>query len=310
MKKEIFVNLYNRHSELFIILGSDKNNIEAKKEFDIVKSQLRKADWKMGFEYGNYVPVPIQKEPKFHTAHFPKGTVVEWSAYRETKKLVVDHVICNGPNSFCIVSKEIDPKLGISEACNIHHVKRIITRGTGDIYGNSRSNTVPNKTIWAEYKEDVHYAVCGKSQELCQSLTGESYPAVKKPKNKYLTMNARYFIMELIDRYVSFSMLVDYDLFVDTILRSSDVGVKFIPVSSFQNCCLIDKKKIHRFIRRNINRFLQNRVKAEDEHENMLFRDSLLEDNYVETHPVTNEGSCYDDNDLYRDEWPSDSKLI
>lgn len=78
-------------------------------------------------------PNKLPHQPKqWDPAHFPPGTVVTVNLNNIPNQVSVDHLVCNGVDSWIIITKERSAKLNEEAyAFNIDHVQQILKQGVG-----------------------------------------------------------------------------------------------------------------------------------------------------------------------------------
>lgn len=236
---------------------------------------------------------------KFSYAHFPKGTIFEASdmiakMHDGLKQYEVVAVRRNGPASYVletthskelktpIYDEQMEPtgeyKTEILETVlNISHVDKIIKRGNGPA---KISNMPP-----------------------IPPLPGSG--SIHKGRRSY----ASYFgftrhLHRLVDVYVPSDACIDIDALSQYIMHHAAIrtvdrgGDGYRSVTSF-----IRKKKLHRIVRQNVNRFLVSPRKVQDEDDADIAR--MMEEDFDREHDLldaalSDEGSCYGEDEHAR----------
>lgn len=184
---------------------------------------------------------------KFSWAHFPVGTIVELGdiirPYTKASPIqTVKSLVQNGPNSFLLIMEEYNEAMKMNYMFNIDHVAKIIKRGTGQPFIDD-CNTGKRTTY---------------SNNVCFNTK------VSKSKGQYLF----YGYIELPTQYLALEYVpkvscIDMRALMDYCVKYA--GFKVVPDSFWGNIFIINKKKLRKFIRRNVNRFLLSPCKVQHE---------------------------------------------
>lgn len=225
-----------------------------------------------------------KQERKLFPAYFPQGTEVEVCLFEKTVRFVVDHIVCNGYQSYVLVAKEDEPGFeGHKIFYNTSHVKRIIKRGTGPVtYENNR------KTDSNDFYKYCNFAVAGKGP------------------GKYSVYAIRdliyHVILTTIDSATYQDMWLNWDALCAAFSRQS--FIKYKEGDSFSPR-YVDKKRAKRWIKQNLNRFLlskkENQKREEDDEAKYYASEGKWDERnnpvHYPTEVVSQEESHYDSND-------------
>ena len=182
------------------------------------------------------------KEIKWQPQHFPVGTVAVLGGYKQVgeeyifsengnAEVTVTGCIQNGPDSYVIMTDIWCKHLEIFKGFNLDHVTGIKTRGTGPV-------------IVKGYRGDIKPMINLKSEVSFRPLN----------KNRYFTRSVR----ELINYLVKTSILPK-GLFIKEGFHDFFLSQSFVNKTSegWNQVFDFDKKKAKRFIRQNINRWIE-----------------------------------------------------
>lgn len=190
----------------------------------------------------------LGKENHFVPEHFPKGTLVTVSRIMrgmnrdelQPSVYVIDHVVQNGPNSFCVKTTTPESEFwkkqygdqNAKHGFNISHVDKILMRGDGELkIVDSR-----NRGNW-----DVsYYDESSRLPELAR-------------KNHWLTWNMQSIVGALAGKPTQRGSYYDTTRLASQMENCSFVKESFTPMFDL---LLINKKRAKRFISQNKNRFL------------------------------------------------------
>lgn len=225
-----------------------------------------------------------KQERKLFPAYFPQGTEVEVCLFEKTVRFVVDHIVCNGYQSYVLVAKEDEPEFeGHKIFYNTSHVKRIIKRGAGPVtYENNR------KTDSNDFYKYCNFAVAGKGP------------------GKYVVYSIRdliyHVILTTIDPVSYQDMWLNWDALCAAF--SSQSFIKYKKGDSFSPR-YVDKKRAKRWIKQNLNRFLlskkENQKREEDDEAKYYASERKWDERnnpvHYPTEVVSQEESHYDSND-------------
>ena len=212
---------------------------------------------------------------KYDIAHFPVGTVVEISIHGETFERTVSRLVIQRAYSFCLYTGVQTEHCG-EEGYNADHVKRIIKRGDGPVLVTS----LIDKDSWV--KSFVRQCPARKS---------------KSEYASYYDSKTMLTAICIVNGILKPGMYVDWSRLATA---AQSLGV-VRPHGMEYHIYVANKKRVRRWLRQNINRFLFDYQAVRkfhlDEDEAMYLSD--LEDdekNYVEV-PLDVEGSSYDGTD-------------
>jgi hypothetical protein len=213
---------------------------------------------------------------KFNIGHTPIGTVAEFSVI--TMKPVIATVTAiqtNGPNSF-ILTTDAPGNVTEFQSFNISWVSKIIKRGTGG-----------TKITHDRY---------GREDDLQKEFEELYELGARKSKSQYANMYMRHLVVRVAEKYTNDTMWLDMDKLMDLVFSSGILTVKSI--GEYNRYVLVNKQKLNKLIKRNINRCLANRRKAqlaEDKENQELYerdyafdlRDMLDRDEEDDAEPVS-----------------------
>lgn len=197
---------------------------------------------------------------KFHTHHFPIGTVftLNEEMYKHTTSKIPDEefevvkIARNGPDSYILeTTKKMNPEAfgDMNQAYNISLVKTIIKRGDGPVVIEEREFNPEN---------------C----KFLEEKTGfEDYCGVKIKKTHFVDHSLQDIVRFCIRNYNTGPGLLDLDAMIDLIAKQSFVKQvrRFSKRPDFVwGVVSVDKKRLKRFIQQNYNRFLVNVKKAQE----------------------------------------------
>lgn len=184
---------------------------------------------------------------KFSWAHFPVGTIVELGdiirPYTKASPIqTVKSLVQNGPNSFLLIMEEYDEAMKMDYMFNIDHVVKIIKRG-------------PGQPFIAEHNAGKRTTY---SNNVCFNTR------VNKSKGQYLFyVSVQSPIYYIALEYVPKVSCIDIEALIDYCVKYA--GFKVVPDGFWGNIYIINKKKLRKFIRRNVNRFLLSPGKVQHE---------------------------------------------
>jgi hypothetical protein len=218
-------------------------------------------------------PVAQWRCDRFVPEHFPKGTLITVSRviglhshdHLHPTVYTVDHVVQNGPNSFCVKTTTPESKFWKKEFAdkdatygfNISHVDKILMRGDGELKIVGRHN---------RDKQDV-------------SFYDESHrcPQIAR-KNHWLSWNLRSIVNSLVGQPTQRGSYYDTSLIASE-LRMRPF-VKEVP-AQYMGLLLINKKRAKRFISQNKNRFLVSAISVQKEEDDYRYS------NHIEDHDAS-----------------------
>jgi len=194
---------------------------------------------------------------KWQPEHFPRGTVVEYCIgsknFNETKTDVVKNIVQNGVDSYCIQTDTWDERTGINTAFNIDHVTKIVKRGKGGM----------KYSVTADYPVNKSF----------QSTT------FRKAKSKYQCLfGIEMYVTAAVLRHIpEHGKIFDFDKMRECIYSvQNPLGIRRRVLDENIGIYVHDvsKKKVKRWLKQNINRFLKKKSVAIEE-EQGVYHDSL-----------------------------------
>ncbi len=192
----------------------------------------------------------------FCPEHFPVGTVFELSQETLSRSMfhgdgpvrIVTGIVRNGVRSYALTTGIVREHTG-EEGFNIDHVARIIKRGDGPVLiDNSRYGTVFNE----HHAEMIERSRITKPNEEL---------GLRPRKGYYVTADFRTILHYEVSRVVPESATVDYELLSGAVFKQAwycDGKAEY-----FWRGATICKKRLRRFVRQNVNRFMVNLHAAE-----------------------------------------------
>lgn len=203
-----------------------------------------------------FVDEKSAKVTKFNYAHFPVGTIFTVNSAgvvkgkdREVIEATVTGVFQNGPNSYVLATDQ-PGNCTTHASFNITHVISIVKRGTGAV------GLVPN-----QHSEYFTSHVFSKPDDV-----------VSKHPSQYASFDAHGLVFAAASKYVTEDMCVDYDELYDYLFSIGRLPRREIDDTCYHWYICVSKKKLNRAIKRCINKFCVNHVKAQQ------YDDSAYED--------------------------------
>lgn len=192
--------------------------------------ELKVIDWyvkdKKGFNYG----------------HFPVGTVCEVKLHNKDPQLVtVTEIVSNGPNSYVIrTNAQRETRAEDFLTVNINWVTRIVKRGPGTV---TLAKQNPGK-LWDNMPSHGYFP---------------------KHPTLYRTSNIWGLLHVLVLDYCNDGMLLDIDKLITHLCNTGVIRQRVHKTSDYELAYCANKKKLRKAIKQNINRFLLNHKKAQEE---------------------------------------------
>lgn len=221
------------------------------------------------------------KEFKWRPEHFPAGTVVTVSCFNRTDGVLVSDfrdsnsadvtvqsISPNGVDSWVLHTGEMNTKMDMEFGCNLDHVIKIVKRADG-----------PVKFKYYMFNDAMPNLKKGISTKLLN-------------KNRFYFYSSHEIIMYLIKQNEATKQLYIKGEFFEFIMGQSFIKKE---TKGFVTLYSVDKKKIKRFIRQNINRWIQpmkeirlaDEISQREEHERYC-RD--LDDQFDRDYPPLDTG--------------------
>lgn len=198
---------------------------------------------------------------KFHTHHFPKGTIVvlddDMCGYTTSKipgeEFETTKVVRTGPSNYVLeTTKKMNPEVfgDMNQAFNVTCVKAIVKRGDGPVVFHEQDFDPMD----FRFLEEKHILA--------------DYLNIKIKKTHFAHWSLRDILIFCINtRPVNGSML-DMERMLSAVEKQSFVKTSDRNGQGF-GCVSVDKKRLKRFIKQNYNRFLVNVKKAQKEQDDM-----------------------------------------
>lgn len=213
---------------------------------------------------------------KFGPGHFPAGTQFKVNLFHnrayDDVVWVAKKVILNGPLSYVVETETFDEFTSTNKAFHISHVTQIIKRGDGklEVVDHSEFNESGD---FFEYAKDASIAmnidVCLKTHYLTV-LDGVSYTNLVSHKVKDMVP---------IGTSVDMNRLTDA-LFDQTFVKTKSF-VMCKELSWSRSYYIAPKKRVDRWLKQNINRYLIKVKVAQDEYDdamNAAYHHNVFED--------------------------------
>lgn len=190
-----------------------------------------------------------EKTRRFNRGHFPVGTVAKVQVFKDREPIIatVTAVVCNGPDSWVIVTDRWNENIECYDSYHLSHVKEIIKRGEGklvlkDGYG-----------IGSVFETDLYR----------QSLGQEKF--IYKPKNHYHGFSVGLLVQEVLGQMTPLEEdhIYDIDSIENEIKKRFGRSVKFCDDGYYYLLKSINKKKFKRHLRRIAAHFKCNRKRAQ-----------------------------------------------
>ena len=213
---------------------------------------------------------------KFGPGHFPVGTQFKVNlfhnrAYDEVT-WVAKQVIRNGPLSYVVETETFDEVCGTNKAFHISHVTEIVKRGGGKLEMVNHSEFNESGDFFKDAKE----ASITMKIDVCL-------------KTHYLTVHDNVSYTNLVARKVKkmapIGTSVDMGRLMDALFNQTFVKRKTFVISKefswSRNYFITPKKRVDRWLKQNINRYLIKVKVAQDEYDdamNAAYHHSVFED--------------------------------
>jgi hypothetical protein len=204
-----------------------------------------------------------QQTTKWQPEHFPNGTVFELNDnlwLRDQGKpcthYTVTGIVRNGIRSY-VLKTGVMQEHGLEEAYNLDHVKRIILRGTGQVlinqgwYGFSKENY---------NNDDVKF-----------SSISQPYGCFVPRKGYYNTISVRSVLFWEVTKLAKPSMYLDWELLTCAVI--SNTWFKSILADGLMRISVVNKRRLRKFLKANLNRFLCPLAPAIKEYEKDMERE-------------------------------------
>lgn len=216
---------------------------------------------------------------KFCTHHFPVGTVFEINEsvrFGKTQtEFTVTGIYRNGARSFVLETDTLREHTGY-EAYNIDHVKRIISRGTGEVKINGSRREVDYQKVLREDQQRMEI-----QRPVTVRRDGEEVTVFTPRKRNYNTGSMQTLLMLECHRLgmTHANSWINYQRLI------SQVFLQTWCTHVTQNYCqitMVNKKRLRRWLKQNINRFLtpvKAVLKAEDEEQREFYEREMEESN-------------------------------
>lgn len=215
---------------------------------------------------------------KFSTHHFPVGTVFEINEnvrFGETRtEFTVTGIHRNGARSWVLETDTLRERTGYA-GYNIDHVKRIISRGTGEV--KIIESHDPN--FLASMQEDRQRMEIQRPVKV--RLGGEEVTLFTPRKRNYNTGSIQTLLMLECHRLgmTRANSLIDYQRLISQVFLQTwctHIRQDYIRIT------MVNKKRLRRWLKQNINRFLtpvKAVLKAEDEEQREMYEREMEEAN-------------------------------
>lgn len=214
---------------------------------------------------------------KFNTHHFPIGTIFTVGLYpgEENREWTVTGIVRNGPMSFVLRTGEHQDMGGtaVEISYNVSHVTKIVKRGAGPVVIDGAGYDTINRL-----KHDIKMMAIPCNR-----------------KGSYSTGSIHTVVAYLAAKIDHQGQSIDLDRLADAVSRQSWCR----PHPTCRWGVLVNKKRLHRFIQQNINRFCVN-LKAWDREDQRLYMEDLealdrqWERDWEDHDMFQNEASDYD----------------
>lgn len=251
---------------------------------------------------------------KFNTHHFPNGTVFQLKSDNflnaAGEQRTVRGIVRNGLDNYVLKTGIEKPAYEggkpIEESFNIEHVERIISRGGGPVeidhlYFGPRKND-------ARTLSDVHMMKFNNPYQEFDNQKGE-WTFWKPRKGNHNTGSIQSLLIWEAGKIASEGAVIDYQKLIQIIMKQS-----WCQQPRFQNPFLhlhvINKKRLRKFLKANINRFLLKlapaiRAEYEDRMEDYDrdWEDDIKDELKLSLNPEEEQGSHYSLEDDDFDRW-------
>ena len=202
---------------------------------------------------------------KFGPGHFPAGTLFKANlchtrAY-DVVTWVAKQVIRNGPLSYVVETETFDEVCGINKAFHISHVTRIVKRGDGKLkmVDHSEFNAI------GDFFKDAKEASIAMNIDVCL-------------KTHYLTVHDGVSYTNLVSHKVKdmvpIGTSVDMGRLMDALFNQTFVKrTTFVISKEFdwsRDYFIAPKKRVDRWLKQNINRYLKKVKVAQDEYDDAI----------------------------------------
>jgi hypothetical protein len=234
---------------------------------------------------------------KFGTHHFPVGTVFEINEnvrFGRKAEYTVTGIARNGVRSYVLTTGEFREHTG-EQVYNIEHVKRVIRRGSGQVvidHGyHGVGPTSREKLLEEQRMMEITGPIFGGHDS-----DGEPKVIFTPRKRNYNTGSLQAVLMLEIQKLGQPGLTVDYSRMITALFNQSWC----FPVREkwFQIVC-VNKKRLRRWLRQNVNRFLcklDELVKLEEEEVRLDYERDCRdwEDDYLRSNNDFPEGHVTD----------------
>lgn len=216
---------------------------------------------------------------KFCTHHFPVGTVFEIKenvTFTNPQTIyTVTGIYRNGARSWVLETDTLREHTGYA-GYNIDHVKRIISRGTGEVKITAGRREVDYQKVLREDQQRMEI-----QRPVKVRLGGEEVTLFTPRKRNYNTGSMQTLLMLECHRLgmTHANSWIDYQRLI------SQVFLQTWCTHVTQNYCqitMVNKKRLRRWLKQNINRFLtpmKAALKAEDEEQREFYEREMEESN-------------------------------